>query len=191
LRQERNGKILLIDSGSVDKSPAEWALFTHHHPDQASGAPRLAATGTRIAVPASERRFFEEAQSIWDTADSRLDHDYNCRPDLLTLRDPVPVSSALKAGDVLEWQGLKFECLETPGHTDGSLTYLVELDSKRIAFTGDLIYAPGQIRRFARVMAAPHGRVHFCGEHTARANRGMEGAMESAERVALELPEQI
>ena len=40
-------------------------------------------------------------------------------------------------------------------------------------------------------MAAPHGRIHFCGEHTARANRGMEGAMESAERVVLELPEQI
>ena len=35
---ERNGKTLLIDSGELQKSPAEWALFTHHHPDQASGA---------------------------------------------------------------------------------------------------------------------------------------------------------
>jgi len=49
------------------------------------------------------------------------------------------------------------------------------------------VFGPGQVRRFANAMAAPHGRVFFCGEHTARGNRGMEGAMESAERVALEV----
>ncbi len=49
------------------------------------------------------------------------------------------------------------------------------------------VFGPGQVHRFARDMAAPHGRVHFCGEHTAQANRGMEGAMESAERAALEV----
>jgi monoamine oxidase len=53
------------------------------------------------------------------------------------------------------------------------------------------IYAPGQIERFARKLATPHGRVHFCGEHTAKANRGMEGAFESAERVVLEVSEKL
>jgi monoamine oxidase len=38
-------------------------------------------------------------------------------------------------------------------------------------------------------MAALYGRIHFCGEHTVQANRGMEGAMESAERAALEVLE--
>jgi monoamine oxidase len=33
----------------------------------------------------------------------------------------------------------------------------------------------------------PAGLIHFCGEHTALSNRGMEGAMESGERAALEL----
>lgn len=51
------------------------------------------------------------------------------------------------------------------------------------------VFGPGQVHRFARSMAAPHGRIHFCGEHTAQANRGMEGAMESAERAALEVLE--
>jgi len=36
-------------------------------------------------------------------------------------------------------------------------------------------------------MFTPHGRVHFCGEQTAVANRGMEGAMESGERAAIEV----
>jgi glyoxylase-like metal-dependent hydrolase (beta-lactamase superfamily II) len=40
---------------------------------------------------------------------------------------------------------LGFEVIGTPGHTDGSVSYLVELGGKRIAFTGDLICGPGQI----------------------------------------------
>jgi monoamine oxidase len=53
------------------------------------------------------------------------------------------------------------------------------------------VFAPGQVQRFAHTMADTHGRLHFCGEHTARANRGMEGALESAERVALEVADQL
>jgi monoamine oxidase len=48
-------------------------------------------------------------------------------------------------------------------------------------------FRPGQIRRFAAAMPVPHGRVHFCGEHLATASRGMEAAMETAERAAREL----
>jgi monoamine oxidase len=49
------------------------------------------------------------------------------------------------------------------------------------------IFAPGQITSFAKELALPHGNIHFCGEHTAATNRGMEGAMESGERAALEV----
>ena len=45
-------------------------------------------------------------------------------------------------------------------------------------------FRPGQITRFAAEMGAPHGRIRFCGEHLAVANRGMEGAMESGESAA-------
>lgn len=46
---------------------------------------------------------------------------------------------------------------------------------------------PGQVSTLLPNIAAPHGKIHFCGEHTATTQRGMEGAMESAERVAIEL----
>lgn len=49
------------------------------------------------------------------------------------------------------------------------------------------VWAPGQIKAFANAVATPHGRLHFAGEHTAIANRGMEGAMESGERAAFEI----
>ena len=38
---------------------------------------------------------------------------------------------------------------------------------------------------------APHGRLHFCGEHLATENRGMEGAMESAEEAAAAILENV
>ncbi len=48
-------------------------------------------------------------------------------------------------------------------------------------------WQPGQITEFAKDIAKPNGRIHFAGEHTALVNRGMEGAMESGERAAIEL----
>ncbi|MBL8629955.1 MAG: FAD-dependent oxidoreductase [Rhodospirillaceae bacterium] len=49
--------------------------------------------------------------------------------------------------------------------------------------------APGQIARYGNIAATPHGVVHFAGEHTAVLQSGLEGAMESGERAALEILE--
>jgi monoamine oxidase len=49
------------------------------------------------------------------------------------------------------------------------------------------IYQPGQVSAFRSVVAQPHQRLYFAGEHTAVGSRGMEGALESAERVSLEV----
>jgi monoamine oxidase len=52
---------------------------------------------------------------------------------------------------------------------------------------GDVSYfGPGQVSWVVE-MVRPAGRMYFCGEHTATAARGLEGALESAERVALEV----
>lgn len=48
-------------------------------------------------------------------------------------------------------------------------------------------YQPGQVKAFATELAKPHGRLFFCGEHTALGSRGMEAALESAERAAVEV----
>jgi len=53
------------------------------------------------------------------------------------------------------------------------------------------IFGPGQVQGLLPTMSQQHGRIHFCGEHTAKMNRGMEGAMESAERVVLEVASRL
>lgn len=49
------------------------------------------------------------------------------------------------------------------------------------------VFGPGQVSALAPTMSAPAGRIHFCGEHTATGARGLEGALESSERVAIEI----
>ncbi|MEM1412117.1 MAG: FAD-dependent oxidoreductase [Pseudomonadota bacterium] len=49
------------------------------------------------------------------------------------------------------------------------------------------IWRPGEIARYADALTTPHGRIAFAGEHTAFSNSGMEGAMESGDRAALEV----
>jgi monoamine oxidase len=49
------------------------------------------------------------------------------------------------------------------------------------------IYEPGQVSAFQSVVAQPHERLYFAGEHTAVGSRGVEAALESAERATLEV----
>lgn len=48
-------------------------------------------------------------------------------------------------------------------------------------------YAPGDVSRFVPGMFQPHRRLHFAGEHTRLLETGMESAMESGERAAVEI----
>ena len=53
------------------------------------------------------------------------------------------------------------------------------------------IWGPGQVKNFVLEVGKAHGRIHFAGEHTGLSNRGMEGAMESAERATQEVLQEI
>jgi glyoxylase-like metal-dependent hydrolase (beta-lactamase superfamily II) len=154
---QRNGKVLLIDSGEgsilraakeLGIGPIDWVLYTHHHRDQCSGAPLLKKAGVKIAVPAAEARFFRDATQFWLEADNLIDHRYYFRPDLFVLRSSVAPDRELAPGEIFKWEGIAIRVLPTPGHTDGSVSFLATVDGQTIAFTGDLIYGPGQLWEF-------------------------------------------
>lgn len=48
-------------------------------------------------------------------------------------------------------------------------------------------FAPGQVASLHPHIAPPVGNIHFAGEHTSTVEAGMEGALESGERVAAEI----
>jgi monoamine oxidase len=52
-------------------------------------------------------------------------------------------------------------------------------------------YAPGDIGRFAQVLAEPVGALYFAGEHCGKVHAGIEAACESAEAAVLRLLDDI
>ncbi len=59
----------------------------------------------------------------------------------------LPVSGTVSEGDIIKWEGFVIEVLETPGATDGSVSYVVTHDdlTMTICFSGDVTYGGGQV----------------------------------------------
>jgi glyoxylase-like metal-dependent hydrolase (beta-lactamase superfamily II) len=153
LRDGRSGKALLIDCGDgrvserfekLGVTAVDRVVFTHHHRDQACGAWALKQRGAKIGVPARERDHFEKVAAYWCNPASRW-HLYNFHPHHLMLGEPLGVDDAYEDGQSLDWGPARIRAIATPGHTDGSLSYLVEVDGRRVIFSGDTIYDRGQV----------------------------------------------
>jgi glyoxylase-like metal-dependent hydrolase (beta-lactamase superfamily II) len=71
---------------------------------------------------------------------------------------PAPLDRQLEHGQVLQVGDLEVHVLATPGHTDGSLQYLVHGDDRAHLFTGDSLFPGGpgntwgDADRFAQLM---------------------------------------
>jgi glyoxylase-like metal-dependent hydrolase (beta-lactamase superfamily II) len=146
-------RALLIDCGDEGVTRAlsklgitkvEQVVLTHHHRDQACGAHDLAAAGAKIGVPAAERPYFDDPAKYWD--DSHLWRvSESFRPDRLLLTEPLRVDEAFADGHQMTFGPAKLSVLNTPGHTEGAVSYLVEVDGNRVVFCGDCIYDEGRV----------------------------------------------
>jgi glyoxylase-like metal-dependent hydrolase (beta-lactamase superfamily II) len=121
---------------SVYRGSAPVLLLTHARRD-------VVGTATRLVVPAAEAKFFTNPSAWWDLYWETRFHDYDAR------HSKWPVSGAgaasvrgVNGGDAVDG---RFEVLDTPGYTGGSVSYLATIGGKRVAFTGDLIYDGGRI----------------------------------------------
>ena len=146
-------RAVLIDFGSgkvldhlsaLGITKVEWVLHTHHHRDQCQGFRKAVERGIPIAVPAYERHLFADARNFW--RNRRVFHLYYVRNDFYTLTEDVPVARTLADYTTFPWGRSEFFILPTPGHTVGSITLIGTIDGKRVAFSGDLIMAPGKIQ---------------------------------------------
>jgi glyoxylase-like metal-dependent hydrolase (beta-lactamase superfamily II) len=150
VRRGRDGICFDIGSGAVLDRLDELGLdritdvlVTHHHRDSAQGVARAAAAGARIWVPPFERELFTDARGLWERR--RFENSYDLRQEALSLLDSVEVAGTVDEYRTREYGGVEIFTLPTPGHTQGSVTYLADLDGRRVAFTGDLVYGPGQV----------------------------------------------
>lgn len=123
----------------------ERILFTHYHRDQTCGARGFAARGARLAVPADEKTCFAEPGQYWNDPRWLWRVSASFRPDHLLPVEPLPVDELLAAGEELKFGPARIEVLATPGHTDGAISLVVEVDGRRVVFCGDLLAGDGQL----------------------------------------------
>jgi glyoxylase-like metal-dependent hydrolase (beta-lactamase superfamily II) len=146
-----NGKALLIDYGDgkiesalteLNLNNIDFILFTHHHRDQACGLKQ--SPDIHIGIPAAEAHWFENVEDYWKDPKYRW-HIYTFHPHRLMLTESIRAIKYFREGDTINWGPALITVLETPGHTDGSLSYIVNVDRQRFIFSGDLIYDKGKI----------------------------------------------
>ena len=145
-------RAILIDFGSgeilsklraLGVQQVDWVLHTHFHRDQAQGDYLAKPHGIKIAVPATERKYFDQAETFWN--EKSVFSLGDMRDTFFTLRQNVPVDYDLEPGSVFTWNGISLNVVSTPGHTEGSVSFLIERDGKLILFCGDLVASLGKI----------------------------------------------
>lgn len=124
LRRRDTDEVLVVDPGLqhprtlalLDKHGLRCTriLLTHGHPDHVNGVPAVkAAHGCAAAMHPDDRELLGQVRHLPGVADDLPD---------------VVVEDDLAPGEVFHWNDLDVEVLHTPGHTRGSVCFLVGRD---------------------------------------------------------------
>lgn len=147
----RNGdSALLVDFGDGSLVPhlpqigvqrIERILLTHHHREQCQGLLRNGLVDAPVSAPLEEKALFETPSEFrrWYPTLGDPFSVYGAsyvRP----LSRPLKVAEYLKDGQVLRWNDHEIRCTSTPGHSPGSMSYLILRNGRKFAFTGDLMH---------------------------------------------------
>jgi glyoxylase-like metal-dependent hydrolase (beta-lactamase superfamily II) len=130
-------------------------LMTHHHRDQGQGLALAAGAGARVWAPHAEQELFRDVEAHWQARE--IYNNYNVRQDRFSLLEPVPVAGTLHDYGVYRFGAITVTVIPTPGHTPGSISFLTEIDSQRVVFSGDLIAAPGKVWSLAATQWSYNG----------------------------------
>ena len=154
LRRDRDAILVDFGSGDILDRLAEYevdrvtdVLVTHHHRDAIQGLARARAAGIRIWVPPTERDLIAAVDEHWQSRP--LDNYYDLREDRFSLLSSVEVDGVVAEYRTERYGPFDVLTVPTPGHTAGSVSYIVEVDGRRLAFIGGLLAAPGKVPSLA------------------------------------------
>ena len=85
---------ILPELPSVGVRRVSWILHTHFHRDQAQGDSLAKACGIKIAVPARERKYFEDVERLWN--EKKVLDLYDMRNEFFALRENIAVDASLE-----------------------------------------------------------------------------------------------
>ena len=133
-----------VRRAGFDPARIRQVLCTHAHGDHAGGAARMRALlpGASFAMSAHAAGLIERGDEVGTSLAPAI--EAGIYPAGYRL-EPCPVERRLADGDRVAVGDLELECLETPGHADGHLSFLLEHGGRRSLFAGDLVFHGGTV----------------------------------------------
>ncbi len=131
-------------SDGIDPERIAWVLLTHGHGDHAGGAAswRRAVGSVRIAASAEVGGWLatgDEAATSVDRARAAGIYPADYR------LEPCEPERVLADGEVLMIGDLAFRTVATPGHAQGHVAFLADIDGAPTLFSGDALFPQGRI----------------------------------------------
>jgi hydroxyacylglutathione hydrolase len=129
----------------VEPGAVVHVFLTHAHGDHAGGAARLRRLFPNARVYASAH-----VASVLEAGDERgASLDVAKAAGLYPVEyrlEPCAVDVRLGDGDEIAIGDLQLHVVESPGHSDGHVSLLLDLDGRRVLFAGDAVFAGGKIQ---------------------------------------------
>jgi len=120
--------LLNIEAAGVLPDQVQYLLLTHCHYDHTGGAAAFRQRfGWRVAIHSLEATALETGDNKLSAASWYGDH-----------LAPCPVDVRLADGDRILLAEREIQVIHIPGHSPGSLAYLVESEGKRVLFAQDV-----------------------------------------------------
>src|SRR5579883_232343 len=139
-----------MESLGLDWQRIRFILLTHVHIDHSGGARHLREeTGARVYAGKGDAAVLRAGQprlaflSTYDLPKAKP--------------GPTPVDVELEQGQVITAGEVRFRVWAAPGHTPGSVCYLMEREDQRILFSGDVIMSLRGDERSPRPLDRPLG----------------------------------
>ncbi len=127
--------------GGIGVKKVEWLLLTGHHRELLQGVALLDRSQTQIAAPKEEQALLETPNQFrkWHPrlGDKHTVHGASyVRPP----QSPVKVDRWLAPDEVFEWRGRQIQCLGTPGHSPGGMSYVLKTGGTTCVFAGGVMH---------------------------------------------------
>jgi glyoxylase-like metal-dependent hydrolase (beta-lactamase superfamily II) len=137
--------VLIGSDTAVYSAPKSSAvikrLLLTHARRNAMGTPPKDAL---VIVPAAEQDLFTEPQRFWSALESGRFHDYDEKSSKVPV-SALPRVQAAADNTEISLENATVRIINTPGYTEGAVSYVIDSGGKRAVCTGDLIYGDGKI----------------------------------------------
>jgi glyoxylase-like metal-dependent hydrolase (beta-lactamase superfamily II) len=136
--------VVNIERCGFDRAQVKQLICTHAHGDHAGGAARMRELLPNASLLLSKHgaeviRAGDERAASLDVAKQAGIYPADYR------LEPCAVERELAEADTVTVGDLVLECIETPGHSSGHLSFLLEHDGRRSLFGGDVVFHGGAV----------------------------------------------